>query len=164
MTPAIENDPPPMSPTQIEINLDWYDGKEIVRVTPRNLQAFEIEKDRAIRLLESGQAARKEFDLLISCLGTWLLQERDRISSAYLTRQDRSLMFVVVTRAVEWDEELVDRAARLDLEIAQHRLLTHIRMNVTVLPRVKEEGLGPFVDGTFCIRLQFAGDEIHSAA
>lgn len=60
-----------LPPTANYVELDWYDASEVVQVRPRDRQRFELQKDRAIEVLQAAKEAdrfQKQFELLLNKL------------------------------------------------------------------------------------------------
>jgi hypothetical protein len=132
-----------------QVELDWYADKEVVHVTPRNPKRFEIQKDRAIQILQQERESErfgKQFGLLLDRLAEWINRYQDKIANAIVTLQDGALAFVVVRTAARYDEQFQDDLAELDLAIANDPDLSLVKLRTLLLPHVTGEALRSFLD------------------
>jgi hypothetical protein len=106
-------------PEQIQsVELDWFAEGDVVTVTPRNQGRFEIQKDRAIEILQKAKQADQfelQFKLLLKQLAEWISVRQDKIANAFLTLQDGTLAFVVVREAAQYNEDFQDDIAEIDI-------------------------------------------------
>lgn len=131
------------------IELDWYDGEELVRVTPRNQERFQVQKDRAIEILQLVKDADRfdnQFALLLKTLAQWIRQHEEKIDRAIVTLQDATLAFIVVQRAAKYDEAIVDALAELDFGISNDPDLELVKLKTLALPNVTGAALESFLD------------------
>ena len=77
-------------------------------VTPRDQMRFDIQKDRAIKILQIADKAGKQFEFLVDRLVRWISRNESAIAGAYLTLQDGTLAFVVVRKDARYDESFQD--------------------------------------------------------
>lgn len=146
-----------------EVELDWYADGDVVRVIPRNQRRFEVQKDRAIEVLQrAGEADRfnQQFALLLDRLAAWVCDRQEKIANAILTLQDGALSFVVVRTEAKYDEGFQDDLAEIDFEIANDRDLDLIKMQTLALPHVAGEALLSFLDDRLI--LSYHGDRARS--
>jgi hypothetical protein len=132
-----------------QVELDWYDESDEVRVTPRDQVRFNIQKDRAIDILQQANKSdlvREQFTLLLSRLAEWLRGRQGKISNAILTLQENSLAFVVVRRQAKYDEQFQDELADLDFAIANDPDLEQVALKTLALPHVTGDSLRSFLD------------------
>jgi len=134
-----------------------YDSEaEVVTVIPKDEARFELHKRRAIEGLQLAKQADVfglQLNLLMSRLANWSKAREAKVARAYLTLRDARLVFVVIPRQVECDEELEDDVSRFDLKIASNADFDLVRMNALVLPPTSDESLQSFVDRRFLIRV-----------
>ena len=131
------------------VELDWYADGEVVSVTPRDQQRFEIQKDRAIEILQrakDGDAFQQQFLLLLQRLAAWMKVHSSKVARSILTLQDDRLAFMVVRNAVRYDELFEDELADLDYDIANDPDLDLMRLKTLALPKVDGEALRAFLD------------------
>lgn len=130
------------------VELDWFADDDVVHVTPRDQQRFEIQKDRAIEILQRAREAdqfQQQFSLLLNRLAGWL-SRHNQIARALVTLQDGTLVFVVVRTYAKYDEQFEDELSELDFEIANDRDLDLIRLKTLALPNVSDSALRSFLD------------------
>jgi hypothetical protein len=130
----------------VPIVIDWFDEGETVRVKPRNQSRFDVQKDRAISILQLAHSAESQLWLLLEKLSGWMRDNASRTSAGYLTLRDAKFAFIVISRSVECDDDLEGSLSELDFQIANDPDLDVIRMNAFVLPPVSREALNSFFD------------------
>lgn len=131
------------------VELDWFADNDVVSVTPRSQIRFNIQKDRAIEILQREKDAAQfgqQFSLLLERLAKWVSYREPKIERAILTLQDNALAFVVVRTAVEYDEDFQDELADLDIEVANDPDLQLISLKTLGLPHVTSDALRSFLD------------------
>ena len=133
------------------VELDWYCPKvETIRVTARNQQRFEIQKDKAIDVLrvavDREQMFRKQFELLLDQLGQWMKEFCDEVEKAFLTLQEAALQFAVVRKTAKYNEELEDSLYSLELKLSHDKDLDLVKIGTVCLPPVSDESLMSFLD------------------
>lgn len=131
------------------VELDWYDDSEVVQVRPRDRQRFELQKDRAIEILQAAKEAdrfQKQLELLLNKLAAWANRWEAKISSAIVTLQDGALAFVVVQKSEKYDEDLQDDLSDLDFSIANDVDFGLMKLTTLLLPNVSGEALESFLD------------------
>jgi hypothetical protein len=131
------------------VELDWFADNDSVRVTPRNQQRFDIQKDKAIEILQRDKERDlfvQQFQLLLHRLGEWIRARKDKIAKAILTLQDNALAFVVVRNDAKYDEQFQDDLADVDIEIANDSELDLIELKTLALPNVSADALRSFLD------------------
>lgn len=138
------------------VELDWYssDQNDTIVVTPRDRQRFEIQTDRAIRILQVAHEEtlfHKQFHLLLNHLAGWIRDHRAAIRNAYLTLHDGAFAFIVVRTSPRHDADFEDSLSDLDLDIAGDPALNLVTLNAIALPPVSEAGLSSFVDPRFVL-------------
>lgn len=130
------------------VELDWYDGNETIRVTPRDQDRFEISKDQAIDVLQINEEHRilfgKQFNLLLSELADWIDDHIASIKVAYVTMRDASFLFVVVKRDPLFDLEFEDHLSDLDFRLANDTALDLVSINTMSLPPTSADSLQSF--------------------
>lgn len=131
------------------VELDWFERGDLVSVTPRNQQRFEIHKDRAIRILQLNHEAGKQISLLLDKLALWLTRNTEKVHSAILTVRDERFLFLVISKVAEMDDDLEDSVSEIDFDVANDSDLEVLKMNAIVLPQASREALDSFVDRRF---------------
>jgi hypothetical protein len=136
------------------VQLNYHSEENSVVVTSSDEDRFQIQKDRAIEVLQQAKNADDfslQLRLLLNILGALVRDHRNGLSAAYLTLHDGALSFVAVMHGVKYDAELEDRLSDLDLEIANDPQLDLIRLNTSLMPRTSEEALASFLDEDFVL-------------
>jgi hypothetical protein len=134
------------------VELDWYGSpSDVVHVTPRDQQRFEIQLTRVIELLQLQNHAEAQLNLLLNKLGNWLRDHSGAFCAAYLTLRDARLAFIVISKTPECDDSLEDAVSELDFEVANDADLNIVRMNALVLPPASHEALSSFFDSRFLL-------------
>src|SRR5260221_7968170 len=131
------------------VELDWYADNDTVTVTPRDQKRFDIQKDRAIEVLQAeGQAILfgKQLGLLLERLAFWINNNLASVGDAFLTEQDGSFSFVVIQKVPVCDDDLQDSLASLNFSIANDSDLDLIELDTLALPTVSERALTSFID------------------
>ena len=131
------------------VELDWHDASEVVQVRPRDRQRFELQKDRAIEILQAAKKAdrfQKQFEFLLNKLAGWANRWQAKISSASVTLQDGALAFVVVQKSEKYDEDFQDELSELDFSIANDVDFGLMKLTTLLLPNVSGEALESFLD------------------
>ncbi len=142
------------------VEIDWFAEGDTVTVTPRDKMRFDIQKDRAIQILQIADKTGKQLEFLVNRLAQWIQTRESEIASAYLTIQDGTLVFVVVREKVAYDEDFQDHLAELDFSIANDSELDEIKLKTLALPNVGVSALRSFLDQRLV--LSFHGQRIRS--
>src|SRR4051794_2141347 len=103
------------------VELDWYTEDDVIHVTPRNQKRFEIQKDRAIEILQrgkDGELFQQQFGLLLDRLAEWINKHQAKLADSILTLQDDRLAFVLVRKEARYDEQFQDDLADFDFDVA----------------------------------------------
>ncbi len=142
-----------VSTTAVEnaVELDWFAASEFVEVNPRDQQRFQIQKDRAIKILQLANDSEAQLALLFNKLGAWFREHSASVKEAYLTLRDARFAFVVISVTPECNDELEDAVSNLDIQIANDADLDVVRMNAIVLPPVSPEAISSFLDKRFIL-------------
>jgi hypothetical protein len=136
----------------IGTEIDWYAADEHVFVTPRSKSRFRIDKDRAIKVLQGDRETGLQIVALVERLARWISEFEPNIDAAFLTTQDSTLLFAIVTRGVEWDEDLCDKLIDLKLEIAVDDHFNKTPLAVICIPHCPPESYVGFLGSEFCWR------------
>jgi hypothetical protein len=131
--------------------IDWYAEDDVVRVTPRNQQRFEVQKDHAIHVLQLASHAESQIKFLMSVLAEWVEQHLGNVEKACLTIRDDRFAFLVISHQVECDDDLEDAVSDLDFDIANDPNLDLIRLNAMVLPPASDDARNSFLDNRFML-------------
>ena len=117
-------------------------------MSPSDDNRFSITVDRAIAACQPYDRAeefRNQFMLLLRRFGEWLSPRSD-IDSAWITKRDGHLLFLVVRKSAAYDGDFEDALSALDLEVAHDGHLNLIGINTMSLPLVSREALCGFLD------------------
>ncbi len=131
------------------VEIDWFADNDEVVVIPRDQLRFTIQKDRAIealRIAKNSERFELQFRLLLRRLALWVKQRTRDVHRAIITLQDNSLMFVVMQSINQYNEQLQDDLAKLDIAIAQDHDLDLIMLRTVMLPPIDNDALGSFLD------------------
>jgi hypothetical protein len=153
---SCSNEPYNHEGTVQPIVIDYDSEAQIVTVIPRDQERFEVQKQRAIEGLQLAKQAEifgAQLKFLLSRLANWSKAHESKVLRALLTLRDTRLMFLVVSRQVECDDDLEDDITRLDLKVAENSDLDLMRMNVLVLPPASDESIRSFVDRRFLVQV-----------
>ncbi|MFW5830333.1 MAG: hypothetical protein ACOCXA_08755 [Planctomycetota bacterium] len=101
----------------------------------------------AMRVRSSIVEFQRSFQHLMDVLTDWIKQHQDKIDRAFITPKNTGIMFLIQTKAVEYDEEFETALSRLDLklitdsELAQH----DISVETQAIPPFGDEALEAFL-------------------
>jgi hypothetical protein len=129
------------------ITLNWADEDGIITVTPEDESRFNVKLRRAIQMLQVADRVDQftdQFKLLNQVLAKWTSNQTD-IDRAFVTLLSDHILFVVVRKTVEYDEDFEDRLSNLDLTIAQDVDMDLIRMHSIALPHSSEMAIRSFL-------------------
>ncbi len=130
------------------IVLRWEEGARSVSVNPKDQDHFTVTVEEAIKACKARDtfsSFQVLFKRLLIRLKMWTNEHSSKIKLAYLTVRDASLLFVVITKLVEYDRDLEDELTELDLEIANEVSLSSVRLNVLLLPPASPDSIAAFI-------------------
>jgi hypothetical protein len=140
----------------IELHFENREGRVCIVPPDNNIMAIPVETAiAACQAFKTQIQFKDQFDQLIATLGEWIAQRNDRIADAYLTVRDSGLLFLLVTKSKQYDDELETALTELDLEIAHDSDFDLISLGVHAIP------LGPvesFVSRKMALRFVPDGD------
>lgn len=120
-----------------------------VLVDTQSRHRFCLEVDQVVKACQSFQAGYEFFQQLEDLqdlLSNWVLQYKSRLNGAYITfRSTGDLLFVVVQKETERDDELVDLLTSLDISIASDERFTQLKVEVLQLPKTSRSSLDAFL-------------------
>jgi hypothetical protein len=151
---------PASANTDIVFRMKHGDGGQLFCET-EDQDRFVVGIDEAIvacRLHVERDRYRNQFNLLVKRLAGWFTQHREKAHEAYLTIRDDSLLFLVVRKAVAFDEEFTDQLTELEYQITDDPGLNLISMHVLALPRCDRYGLESFIDSRLPIKFVDAAE------
>ena len=79
-------------------------------------------------------------------LAKWSFEHRDKIEKAFLTLQDNRFLFLVITKAINFDDNFEDELSDLDIDIAKKKGESLLHLSVQALPHCGEEQYGSFLN------------------
>ena len=142
------------------IDLRWEHREGQVRVIFPDKHMMVLPIQQAIEACGAYQnqvAFQQQFDSLHDELADWIHQHRDKVEQAFLTNRDGGLLFVVVTKGVEYDPDLEGDLTELDLAIANDNDLELIRLHVQALPHISRDAQRSFLSKGTTIRYLIDG-------
>jgi len=127
------------------VRLKWSEKDRTVVIMPPDNDLFTMKVKEVIEVCNLRQQnnesesqfneSESQFNNLKNILGNWVHDNKDKIAKAFVTIRDTRVLFVAVTKNVEYDGELEDELTKLDWEIAQSPLLSAIPLSVQSLPK-----------------------------
>lgn len=100
---------------------------------------------RACQVWDKMSEFGSQYSSLLVHLAEWVKQRRPAIQTAYLTNRDRDMLFVVMQKAMPFDEELSRELTELDLYVANHGDYSLIDLEVLAIPPVSNAGAVAFL-------------------
>jgi hypothetical protein len=89
-----------------------------------------------------------QFGELLELLAHWIDQNKSRVHRAQIAVRESDLLFLVTQVSEAYDDELMEKLAGLDLDVANRESLSLIKLNVLAIPRATEEAATAFVSGS----------------
>ncbi len=105
-----------------------------------------IENERIRDVIEGA------FRVLLDTLGEWVVEHREKVASAFLTRRSGAYLFLVVMKGSKYDEEFTDDATELDWQIGRNQLFAAFQVSVLEIPNCSPPEYQTFVDPNFCFQ------------
>jgi hypothetical protein len=124
-------------------------------VVPEDQDRFVLtieEAVKACRAYERTRSFENQFNILLRRLAHWIDEHRDLVRIGYLTVRDAGLLFLVVTKAAEYDRKLEDDLTDLDLEVANDPNLDLIRLSVLAIPPTGPEAIRSYLSPGFTLQ------------
>lgn len=140
------------------LELNYCSEENTVIVLPDDLDRFEIQKSRAIEVLKAAHKEGmfdKQFRLFLDKVGVWVSGHNDKIRDALVTLQDGSLIFLVVAKESEVDDELQDSLTSLEFEIANDVDLDLIQLDTLYLPPASDSSIASFIDPQVALKIAY---------
>lgn len=141
------------------ITLNWADEDGIITVTPEDESRFNIKLRRAIEMLQVADKVdqfQQQFKLLLEVIAKWASGRSD-IERAIVTLLNDHILFAVVRKTVEYDEDFEDALSALDLAIAQDVDMDLIRMHSIALPHSSEVAIRSFLHPNVALEFVHGG-------
>lgn len=124
------------------VRLKWSEQNRTVMFEPEDQDRFTMKVEEVIQACNIHQQRKEfesQFDDLKNILGNWIHARKDKITKAFVTIRDTRILFLVVTKNVEYDSNLEDELAELDWGIAHTPLLSAIPLSIQSLPQCDVE-------------------------
>jgi hypothetical protein len=137
--------------TKGPIQLSWNEKDRQITLTPEDQDRFNLTVDEAIKACQAYDRTAQfmaTFTKLINTLAGWAEKNKKKIGSAFVTVQNRELLFLIVQKQARHDSVFEDLLSELDLQIANDKQFERIRLDVLALPTVSDSTLGAFIDRT----------------
>lgn len=146
--PSLKEGLTDISMHQEPIRLNWEEKNNLVVVVPDNEDRFCVTVEQAVKACRSSLTEaefRIQFKELLNRLAQWILEHKEKITSAHVTIRDAGLMFLVVRNYVEYDKNFEDELTVLDVEIARDLRFNQIKLSVMALPKVSPQATACFL-------------------
>lgn len=120
------------------VRLKWSEAERTVLFEPKDKDRFTLKVKEVIQICNIHQKSNEfesQFNDLKNILGNWIHQRKDKITKAFVTIRDTRLLFLIVTKDIEYDSKFEDELTDLDWAIANTPLLSAISLSVQSLPK-----------------------------
>jgi len=120
------------------IRVKWSEKDRTVLFDTQDEDRFTMKVKEVIQACNIHQQSNEfesQFNDLKNILGNWIHERKNKIVKAFVTIRDTRILFLAVTKDVEYNSELEDEITALDLAIAQTPLLSAIPLSVQSLPQ-----------------------------
>lgn len=136
--------------TQPKLKLVLLDGAEDgrVRVLPKGGEEYSVTMQQAVDAcgMQNDQFRfADQFKELLDALTEWIEPRLKTIKTAHVTTRGRGILFLVMQRAAEFDQQLTDELTALDLKIAHDERFDRIEFEVLAVPAVSKQSLSAFL-------------------
>jgi len=134
---------------QEHIHLIWSATDHRVIIEDQYRQRFLAVVQEAIESCKVHRRAdraafRKQFKALLDFLGQWAFERKEKLARIFLTVGQERLLFLVVTKARNYDNDLESELTQLDVEVAHNQDFSRICLSVQALPCCGKNGYGSF--------------------
>jgi len=120
------------------VRLKWSEKERTVLFETADKDLFTMKVKEVIQAcnihLQSNEF-ESQFNDLKNILGSWIHERKDKIAKAFVTIRDTRILFLAITKDVEYDSELEDELTNLDWVISHTQLFSAIPLSVQSLPR-----------------------------
>jgi hypothetical protein len=130
------------------VRLKWSEKDRTVVFEPADSDLFTMrvqEVIQACNIQQQGKAFESQFNDLKNILGNWIHEHKDKIVKAFVTVRDTRILFLAITKDVEYDSELEDELTDFDWAIAHTQLLSTIPLSVQSLPQCDSDNYQAFL-------------------
>ena len=129
-----------------------YDDEGRVVVCPEDQDRFVLTKQEAAFACAVGQQQLlwgQQLHRLLNRLGQWLSAHADKVGSAWLSRRDSRLLFLVVRNSVPYDDAFEDELLDLYEEVFNSAEYALLRLDTLALPSMPKEATTAFTNPSF---------------
>ena len=119
------------------IRLKWSEKDRTVLFELEDKDRFTMKVKEVIQACNIHQQSNEfesQFDDLKNILGNWIHWRKDKIAKAFVTIRDTRILFLVITKDVEYDSKFEDELTKLDWDISSTQLFSAIPLSVQSLP------------------------------
>jgi len=145
--------------SEVIIKLAWSEGDKKILIEDKEEEGRYFttveEAIRACRAYDKSVRFKITFEALAGHLIMWAAQRQDRIKRAFLTVQDRGLLFLVVTNGKKYDDSFEDELTTLDVQVANSDDFSDIELDVQSLPDCSADNFSSFCHPGSTIQLKF---------
>ncbi len=130
------------------VRLKWSEENRVVLFEPEDQDRFSMKVKEVIQACNIHQQRNEfesQFDDLKNILGNWIHERKDKIAQAFVTIRDTRILFLAITKDVEYDSELEDELTNLDWVISQTPLFSAIPLSVQSLPQCDSDTYEAFL-------------------
>lgn len=119
----------------IRLSASRADGKVLVHTDSNDKFLLTMEEAvKACRAWNHLAEFHRQMDELMGKLSEWVRENAHRAKEAYLGVKPSGLLFLVVMSGKKFDESLEDSLTDLDIEVANSRDFSHLRLDVMAIP------------------------------
>lgn len=120
------------------VRLRWSEKDRTVLFEPADEDCFTMKVKEVIRACNIHQQSNEfesQFNDLKNILGNWIHERKDKIAKAFVTIRDTRVLFLAITKDVEYDNKFEDELTNLDWVISHTQLFSAIPLSVQSLPQ-----------------------------
>jgi hypothetical protein len=137
-------------PISLVILDEEQDSNTQVQVLRKNRDQFFLSLREAVESCAAFATRKHDYSSQISdlldLLSKWVEERRDRIKSAYCTvRPGGNIFFLVVQKAIAFDQELSSQLTQLDIDVANSETYALIDFDVLAIPAVSRKSADAFL-------------------
>jgi hypothetical protein len=141
------------------VRLKWSEKDRTVVFETSDKDLFTMKVKEVIQacniLQQQSDKFESQFNDLKNILGNWIHERKDKIAKAFVTIRDTRILFIAITKDVEYDSGFEDELTDLDWAIAHTPLLSAIPLSVQSLPQCDSDIYQSFLSPP--IILEYAG-------
>jgi hypothetical protein len=121
------------------VRLKWSEKDRTVVFETSDKDLFTMKVKEVIQacniLQQQSNKFESQFNDLKNILGNWVHERKNKIVKAFVTVRDTRILFIAITKDVEYDGVFEDELTALDWAIAHTELLSAIPLSVQSLPQ-----------------------------